>query len=204
MFSKSELRRELNKRLATFSPGFFTAEGMAVAASLTKTPLWGEYETLLLFLSMKNEIDTGPLLEAALAAGKKVFAPRINGEDLSFYRVRSPAGPWQEGAFGIREPAGPGTAGENGPGEQAPAYAHPAPLSPADFPALIIVPGLGFDRRGNRLGRGKGYYDRFLKSLDKKGLSFKAIGFCLEAQLLPEIPADPWDRRVDHVYTGRE
>jgi 5-formyltetrahydrofolate cyclo-ligase len=203
VFSKSELRRELNKRLASCSPGFFTAEGMAVAASLAKTPLWGEYETLLLFLSMKNEIDTAPLLEAALAAGKKVFAPRIKGEELFFYRLSSPAGPWQRGAFGIREPAEPRTAGKDGPAEKAPASALPAPLSPADFPALIIVPGLGFDRRGNRLGRGKGYYDRFLKSLDKEGLSFRTIGLCLEAQILPEIPADPWDRRVDQIWAGR-
>jgi 5-formyltetrahydrofolate cyclo-ligase len=190
--AKSELRRELNKRLAALSPGFFTAEGTAAAASLAKTSPWGEYETILLFLSLKNEIDTAPLLETALAGGKKVFAPRITGEDLAFYRVSSPAGPWSEGPFGIREPAR-APEGAAGP---------PDALSPADFPALVIVPGLGFDRRGNRLGRGKGYYDRFLASLGREGLSFRTIGFCLEAQILPEIPADPWDRKMDLICPG--
>jgi 5-formyltetrahydrofolate cyclo-ligase len=183
-YSKPELRRELKNRLAALPPGAYTAGGRRAAAFLTKHPLWGTYNTLLLFLSIKDEIDTAPLLEAAVEAGKKVFAPRIEGENLAFYRVFSPAGPWREGPFGIREPASP------------------APLSPADFPALIIVPGLGFDRQRNRLGRGKGYYDRFLAALDRQGLPFTALGLCLEAQLLPEIPVDPRDRKLDGICTA--
>jgi 5-formyltetrahydrofolate cyclo-ligase len=182
--SKPETRRILKNRLAALPPAAFTEGGRRAAAFLTRHPLWAEYAAVLLFLSMKNEIDTGPLLEAALEAGKKVFAPRVEGEDLAFYRVLSPAGPWEAGPFGIREP--PPAAG----------------LSPEDFPALILVPGLGFDRRGKRLGRGRGYYDRFLASLDRQILPFTAAGLCLEAQVLPEIPADDRDRKMDFLCTA--
>jgi 5-formyltetrahydrofolate cyclo-ligase len=182
--SKPELRRELKRRLAALPPESFRQEGDRAAKLLAGHPLWGEYDSLLLFLSIKNEIDSAPLLTAALEAGKKVFAPRIEGENLVFYRAASPSGPWQEGPLGIREPA---------PTEA---------LAPADFPALIIVPGLAFDRRGNRLGRGRGYYDRFLTALANGGLVFKAAGLCMEAQLLPEIPMDSRDRQMDGVCTG--
>jgi 5-formyltetrahydrofolate cyclo-ligase len=200
VLSKPELRRELKSRLASLPPESFIREGARAAAFLTSHPLWGKYDVLLLFLSIKNEIDTGSLLKAALEAGKKVFVPRIEGENLVFYRVFSPAGPWREGPFGIREPAvSPAARESSGPEMTA---LPPASLSPADFPALAVVPGLGFDRRGNRLGRGKGYYDRFLTALDRRGLPFTAIGLCMAAQLLPEIPAGSQDRPMDLICTA--
>jgi len=63
---------------------------------------------------------------------------------------------------------------------------------------LVLVPGLGFDAAGGRLGRGKGYYDRFLAKL---GLGAAAVGICFEAQLLPEIPMDRSDVRVGYLCT---
>ncbi|MDR2160382.1 MAG: 5-formyltetrahydrofolate cyclo-ligase [Treponema sp.] len=207
MVSKTALRRETRRRLAALFPEIFRHEGIAAAALITGLPLWAETGTLLLFLSLKDEIDTASLLEAAFGAGKKVFVPRVEGEGLVFYRASSPAGPWRKGSFGIREPViagtdpeGPAAAGGNraaGPGQPS-----VVPLSPADFPALIIVPGLAFDRKGNRLGRGKGYYDRFLAGLDRDGLPRTAAGLCLETQLLPEIPAGSRDRRMDMICTG--
>jgi 5-formyltetrahydrofolate cyclo-ligase len=185
MLLKTELRRELKKRLKSLPPESFTHEGARAAVLIKKLPLWETYTTLLLFLSAKTEIDTAPLLEAALGDKKRVFAPRIQGDDLVFCPVRCAAGPWEEGPWGIREPREAG-----------------AELSPADFPALIIVPGLGFDRQGNRLGRGKGFYDRFLAALEGEGLVFKTLGLCMEAQVVPEIPVEPRDKKMDGVCTG--
>jgi 5-formyltetrahydrofolate cyclo-ligase len=218
MVSKTALRQEMRRRPAVLSPES-RRQGIAAAALITGLPLWAETGTLLLFLSMKDEIDTAPLLEAAFEAGKKVFVPRVEGGDLAFYQAPSPAGPWRTGPFGIREPAitgadleGPADGGmaaddtEGGgavlaTGGTAPRLPSPA-LSPADFPALIIVPGLAFDRKGNRLGRGKGYYDRFLAGLARDGLPFTAAGLCLETRLLPEIPAGDLDRKMDLICTG--
>ena len=212
MISKTALRREMRRRLAAISPESFRHEGIAVAALIRELPLWAETGTLLLFLSMEDEIDTAPLLGATFRAGKKVFVPRIEGGDLVFYQASSAAGPWRRGSFGIREPVidgmadGGAVAGGMVNDDAAlvadPWRTSPAPLSPADFPALIIVPGLAFDRRGNRLGRGKGCYDRFLAGLDRDGLPYSAAGLCLKTQLLPEIPAGNRDHKMDLICAG--
>jgi 5-formyltetrahydrofolate cyclo-ligase len=190
--SKAEIRETLQKRLRALLRETFTREGREAAARLWAHPRWFEYTTVLLFLSMETEIDTRFLLELALIDKKQVFLPKIEGENIRFYRVSSASGPWQEGPFRIREP-------EN----TDPALA----LKNTDFPALILAPGLGFDSRGNRLGRGKGYYDRFFASLDsaEKGgqpLPYCTVGFCLETQIIPLVPVESQDKRMDAVLTG--
>lgn len=157
-------------------------EGAAAVRLLRETSCWNRYETVLLFLSTSREIDTIPLLGVALVRGKKVFAPCIAGGNLRFCRVLSAAGPWKAGPLGIREPA-----------------VQADPLMLEDFPAMVIVPGLAFDLAGNRLGYGKAYYDRFFSG--QTGPCFK-IGLCTDAQILPRIPADPWDVPMDALCTG--
>lgn len=78
--------------------------------------------------------------------------------------------------------------------------AHPPDSQPLLSPAVLIVPLVGFDRRGNRLGYGGGYYDRTLQSLRESG-SVTAIGLAFAAQELPEIPADPFDQPLDLIVT---
>ena len=197
----------MRKLLKTLPPERFTGEGKTAAAllygrrrpSLPQRDLhWNQYRTLLIFLSTRFEIDTAPILEAAFRDNRAVFAPKITGQDIVFYRLvpedtsagedsRFPGvkGPWSAGSFGIREPA----VGK--------------PLEAEDFPALILTPGLAFDRGGRRLGRGKGYYDRFFAELDRKRLPYFTIGLCLEAQLLPLVPVESWDKGMDAVIAGR-
>jgi 5-formyltetrahydrofolate cyclo-ligase len=185
--SKEELRQAMRRRLAALDRESFSAEGRRAALLLRRDPLWDAYPTVLLFLSMDNEIDTAPLLEAALGDHKKVFVPRVSPAGLCFFRVPSPAGPWREGAYRIREPAWP----------------DPEALGPGDFPALILTPGLAFDSLGNRLGRGGGFYDRFFASLETAGKRPRlAVGLCLESQIVPQAPVQDEDRRVDALCTG--
>jgi 5-formyltetrahydrofolate cyclo-ligase len=195
MLSKKNLRRDMKKRLAELPPASFQREGFAAGTLLAGHSLWQKAETVLLFLSMNREIDTGHLLYLAFRDGKKVFVPRVEGKNLRFCRIASPAGPWTLGPFGIREP---------------PAAETEAP----GFPALIIVPGLAFDREGGRLGRGGGYYDRFLAGLEGKrpaaagheraGGGYSVTGLCLDCQIVGRLPADEWDRKMDALLTGKE
>jgi 5-formyltetrahydrofolate cyclo-ligase len=189
--SKQTLRGIIKARLSTLPPEDFPAQGAAAAAKLRESPYWDRYETLLIFLSLPREIDTRPLLDAALGAGKKIFAPRVEASgggvksrgDLAFYRIFSSGGPWAPGPFGIREPG-----------------ALAAPLAAADFPALVIVPGMAFDGQGGRLGRGSGYYDRFLAGLE--GRDYRAIGLCMSCQLVAKVPVEKWDKKMDEICTG--
>jgi 5-formyltetrahydrofolate cyclo-ligase len=182
VISKPALRAEMKRRLETLPSSGLRVEGRAAARFLQDAPYWNQYETILLFLSTPLEIDTAPLLESALKRDKKVFVPRVEGNSLKFYRVLSAAGPWINGPFGIREPR-----------------IQADTLQADDFPALVTVPGLAFDRAGNRLGHGRAYYDRFFA--ENPGPCLK-IGLCVDIQILPSVPADPWDIPMDAICTG--
>ncbi|MDR3249178.1 MAG: 5-formyltetrahydrofolate cyclo-ligase, partial [Treponema sp.] len=163
----------------------FHAQGAAAAAMIRGSPEWDRCNTLLLYLSLRDEIDTRPLLDAALEAGKRVFAPRVGPPAegspgvMAFYRIT---------VLDI------GPEAEQGPEAMA--------LGPEDFPALIIVPGLAFDAEGRRLGRGKGYYDRFLADLDAAGQEYYTLGLCMPCQLVAQVPVETWDKKMDAVCAG--
>jgi 5-formyltetrahydrofolate cyclo-ligase len=138
------------------------------------------YKTVLLFLSTKDEIDTKPLIQAAFEDKKVVFVPKVIENDLHFFRIADLSG-LELGAFNIREPRGG------------------VKLTDQDFPACIIAPGLAFDRNGRRLGRGKGYYDRFFTEIDRKGLPYLSIGLCSVEHIVDEVPSTAFDKKMDAV-----
>jgi 5-formyltetrahydrofolate cyclo-ligase len=190
MISKQELRTEMRRRLRALPPEVYTREGERAVSRICGMPFWERCGTVLLFLSMDIEIDTGPLLSLAFSRGKRVFLPKLRNGGLRFFRTHTISGPWQYGAFHIREPS------TDDPGDL---------LGPADFPALIITPGMAFDRRGNRLGRGKGCYDRFFAELDSPAMpaiSYVTVGLCLELQIVPQVPVEIQDKPMDFLCTG--
>jgi 5-formyltetrahydrofolate cyclo-ligase len=179
--TKDALRKTIKTRLAAISPEEFAAAGREAARNVQEIlsqkshPLLGNntISSVLIFLSMRDEIDTKPLIEAALSAKKRVFVPKVEGQLMDFFRLR---------------PA-------DNPGRM---------LTMDDFPALILTPGLAFDRQGRRLGRGKGYYDRFFAVLDSVQMAYTAIGLCMDCQLSHEIPVEPHDKLMHGVLTERE
>ena len=152
---KQELRRALKKQLADIPPGVFQEEGRRAAELMASYQPWRDTETVLLFLSAPGEIETAPLLDLAFRQGKKVFLPKVEGDIARFFRVRSADGPWQTGAFGIREPLVEDPARS----EEFP----PRDGGPGKGTIVLVAPGMAFDRQGNRMGHGKGYYDRFFR-----------------------------------------
>jgi 5-formyltetrahydrofolate cyclo-ligase len=195
MTPKQELRAKFRSELKKLPPDRFRIEGKRAAEQIRAFSPWQNARQVLIFLSLPDEIDTAPLLDLAFTQGKEVFAPKICADSLDFYQISSPKSlgtfdPLKTGPYGIREPD-----------SSAPKFAaNSAGNSGAS--ALIITPGLAFDRQGRRLGRGRGYYDRFFASLDRA--AYYALGLCLESQLLPEVPADNLDKSVDAICTGRE
>jgi 5-formyltetrahydrofolate cyclo-ligase len=190
--TKTDLRRRMKAVLGSMEARALADGGAAAARRLETTEAWKAAELVLAFLSMPGEIDTEPLIGAARRAGKAVAVPRIEGDLLRFHLVPADAGPLPRDRWGIPVPD--------------PSWP-PAPVSgaPGGGPMLIVVPGLAFDRRGNRLGRGKGFYDRFLAGLETaRHGRFTAIGLCLSVQVVEEVPTDAQDRPVDGVATDAE
>lgn len=134
-----------------------------------------------LYCAVPGEVQTERIRHAYLAAGARLYYPRVAGRGtLAFYPHREGDG-WETGPYGIPEPANPG----------------------GDKPRrggwdIVVVPGVAFDRRGNRLGRGFGYYDRFLGSLPE---GVPRVGLAWARQLVPEVPVDAWDIPVHALVT---
>lgn len=134
----------------------------------------------LLFVSMGDEFDTKPIIKAALQDGKRVFLPRVylREKTMRHFRLVSMEA-LRVGSYGIEEP----------PDDEE---AEPEAL---DF---ILVPARAFDVRGNRLGRGGGYYDRFLSDPRVRATR---CGAAYDCQVLDEVPVSATDVPVDLLVT---
>ena len=138
----------------------------------------------MVFLSLSTEVDTSPLVLRAWQDRKRVLAPRVswNQHRMLPIEFRSLTDDLAISSMGIREPI----AGV------------PFPISMID---LVIVPGLAFDEFGNRLGRGRGFFDRFLAHPEFKGV---ACSLALEVQMTSTVPVGPLDRQVDMLVTDEQ
>jgi 5-formyltetrahydrofolate cyclo-ligase len=189
--NKQELRKEIRSILKAMKKSARGEKSLAIAEQLFKTDWWERSETLLVFLSFLEEVDTDPIIKAGLEAGKCVGVPRISGSNMAFHRIESTSPPCVVNRYGIREPE--------------PELPLIDTVSPETKDMLIITPGLAFDRRLNRLGRGAGYYDRFI-GLVKRAKQEEACfcGICFSEQLVQAVPVSGNDEKVDAVITDRE
>lgn len=146
--------------------------GRQMARALFALPCWQQAGTVLAFASLPDEPDTAPILQQILADGKRLLLPRVTGDGTMDWVEIPHLALLQRGAYGISEP--------------------PAGLPPVCPPedALALIPCLAVSPDGVRLGRGGGYYDRFLAHA--KG---SRLLLCPEALVLPGLPADDWDIR---------
>lgn len=178
---KKVLRQELRRRLEAV-PTLDAQRRSALACSLLCAQQeYANAETIMLFLSTATEVDSRQLALQAWADLKRVLAPRVSWDQRRMLpiEIQSLASGVEDGQMGLREPV----------------EGLPVPVSEID---LVVVPGLGFDGRGNRLGRGTGLYDRFLSHPDYRGVS---CGLALEEQFVESIPVGPRDVCVDMLVT---
>lgn len=161
---------------------------------LLASSLWSGAHSVALYVSLPDELDTAPLLDAAWAQGKALFLPRVRQQhpglmDFVAVQDRSQLRP---GPFHLLEPL-----------DRLPGFgASDAGRSFA--PDMVIVPALAFDRHGRRLGFGGGYYDRFLHALRQPDGTARCalVGLCYACQLLDsDLPSQDWDQRMTHICT---
>ena len=178
--SKSELRdRALRQRDAT-DRDFRAAASAAIAARVMPMVAARAPRVLAAYVAMRSEVDPAAIAAFAQARGAIVGLPVVlPGGGLAFRR-HEPGQPLVPGGFGTMVPD------------------ETAPLVDPD---MMIVPLVGFDRAGTRLGYGKGHYDRTIAALRGRGLAPALVGIAFSVQEVESIPHEPHDVRLDHVVT---
>lgn len=175
---KQWLRRAVRNAENQLSLAYRTEADRTIAAHLLAIPAYQAAKTVFCFVSTGLEIDTRPILTRTLADGKLLCVPLCVGAGIMELRQITDLNQLSPGAYGIPEP----------PGDSP-------QLSPVD---LAVLPCAACDRFGRRLGRGGGYYDRFLARYQGA-----ALLLCREHLLQPEIPVEPWDIPVPWVLTEK-
>lgn len=179
--AKQRIRDAAIAALASLPPPAAAARSAAICERVLSSPAYGSAGSLLIYAPLPGEADILPIADAALAAGKLLAFPRTDWSSRGMLTalVRSPAD-LVPGRYGLREPR------------------PDAPILPLPKLDLILVPGLAFDTSGGRLGRGAGFYDRFLAS---PALAAATCGVCFELQLIDRVPIEPWDIPLNFIAT---
>ncbi len=175
---KTELRSHIRARLEKISVAVRAVESIDLCERL-KTQMPSAH-TILFFAPLPDELDVWPVLELSLALGVNCALPFFDADKKNYgaKRIKNVAADIVTGKFGVREPA-----------------VSCAEISLNQFD-LVLIPGMAFDLSGNRLGRGRGFYDRLLENAS--GIK---CGVCHDFQLLEKIPTEPHDAKVDFILT---
>ena len=165
---KKALRALIREKKRAMTPEEIRDKGAALGRLLAQTAVYQAAKTVYGYYPQNQEVRLLPILARAMADGKKVALPKITGGKMAFFYVTD---------FTL---VAPGFGGIPEPPDACPAE---------DETALVILPGLAFDRAGRRLGYGGGFYDRFL-ALEP---GHPTVALCYDFQIVPEVPAEAYD-----------
>lgn len=173
--TKAELRQAIRQSKRQFTQEELGELSLAVIALLESNEHFQKAKTILAYHSLPDEVFTHDFIKKH-SKTKTILLPKVIGDgemEIRRYRGESDL---RQGAYGIMEPCG-------------------ELFTDYDQIDLAIIPGMAFDREGNRLGRGKGYYDRFLARVR----NIYKVGICFPFQLIEEVPTEGNDIPMDEV-----
>jgi len=180
---KKRVRKEILSKLKSQKRTEILKKSLVIKEKLFKLEEFKKARCVIAYVSMAEEVDTHQIIDESIRAGKIVGVPVIvKGErDLIISQITNRKGELEIGPYGIHQPKQD--------------EIKPVPFKSMD---LILVPALAYDKDGNRLGRGKGYYDRFLEKLPEYALT---IGLCFDFQVVESAPTLPHDIPVRVLLT---
>ena len=154
-----------------------------IAAKLFRLAGFRRAGIVCFYAALAGEVDTLFMIDRAIRMGKRVAVPLVDLEnkELELFEIKDRAADLKKGAFGIWEPR-----------RRRTMLVRPRSVD------LVIVPGVAFDRSRNRLGRGLGFYDRFLKRLKR---STPAVGLAFSFQVVSKVPVESHDQKLDKILT---
>jgi 5-formyltetrahydrofolate cyclo-ligase len=181
---KAELRRKLMDCLLAIPSEQRNERSRKACRNLVSTAEFQSASTIMMFLSLSHEVDTSEAILHAWQLGKAVAVPKISWQQRHMIpvQINSLETGFSTGASGLRNPIS----------------GLPVPFGEID---LVVTPALGFDKKGNRLGRGGSYYDRFFANEELKAAR---CGFGFTEQIIESIPVMEHDEPVDIIVTDEE
>ena len=179
MLTKVQLRESCLARRAALTMAERRQMSAAIAKHMCDMPAFRDSQTVMLYMALPQEVQTAAILAASRRQGKRVTVPVVKPCGLVAAALPTGQLQYQPGPFGIPEPVGA------------------AIISPGDIDC-VMVPGIAFDRRGARLGFGKGYYDRFLCRLPA---TTHVCGLAFSMQIVQHVPDLPHDVRMQSLVT---
>jgi 5-formyltetrahydrofolate cyclo-ligase len=178
MLTKQDIRSKIFLKLKTQKEEEREQKSAIITQKLLKIRIFKKAKVLMCYIALKGEVDTQGVIKQARKSGKIVTVPVCKKDGAAILPcILDDKAKLRKGPYGVVEPA----------------VKTQVPLKDID---LVIVPGVAFDRKGNRLGRGKGFYDRFLKKINGRT---ETIGLAFRYQILPALPASSRDVKVKRV-----
>ena len=178
---KETLRRTLQKKRKTITKSELLEKSISIQKRLFSLPEFNQAKTILFYVSYDNEVFTHEMIKESLSKGKTIVIPKTNTKKNTLTLLEVTC--WddlEKGAYTILEPK-----------------KHCIKEIPLPQIDLLIIPGVGFDPYGNRIGHGMGYYDRLLKQTPHN----VCIALAFEFQIVEHIPAEEHDIRVHKIIT---
>ena len=178
---KRKLRKEIREKRDSIKITDRKKISKIIAEKFFKTGFYTGSDKILAYYPFGSEIDTAIIIRRALKNNKKIILPKVYGRELKLYYVNKLSEQLEKGKYGILEPIS--------------SLCRPAGVKDID---LAVIPGLGFDKDLNRLGYGKGFFDRFLRLLPEE---VKKIALCFDVQVIGNIPVSEYDIKIDLLIT---
>ena len=172
---KRNIRKSVRAEIAKLLPEDKEVLSSQIFNKISELEEVKKASVIALFISLSDEPQTARFIDK-ISSHKRVVIPRIEGEEMEFYDISEGV---TAGSFGIMEPIAT------------------TPINPSEID-VMIVPGVAFTHQGIRLGRGKGFYDKYLSL---KGFRAYTIGVCYPCQVVENLPSEPHDKEIDLIVT---
>ena len=173
--NKKELRQTIRERKRAMTPEEIESRSRKLGQLFLASDAYRNAKTIYGYMPYNQEVRTVPMLEQALADGKRVAVPKCYGDEMKFIYLEDLT-QVEKGYAGIPEPIADGPVGD-------------------DPTALVLMPGMAFDPQGHRIGYGGGFYDKFLASEP----GHPTLALCYEFQMLDHLETEEFDIPVDTV-----
>lgn len=186
---KRKIRQEFLKKRNNLSRDEIKSKSEKIEKRLFALPEFQRAKTVMFYVSFRSEVETEKMTRNALKLKKKIVIPVVHGEKIVVSEIKNLKKELTKGSFGIKEPKKE--------------FRRRVNQKEID---LVVVPGVVFDKRGGRLGYGRGYYDRFLRSKSIRSRISRSrqcalIGLAFDLQIARKIPLVEEDMKVDKIVT---